>query len=257
MRLVSWNINGIRAAVGKGLERWVEATRPDVFCLQGTRDDSASVPEGYAILLAITVTGTPLRQKGHGGIATFCRQPAAAWRAGLAMTGFDDEERTPVTDVGDVTVYNVYFPNGKASPARLAYKLAFYAAFLDRIDAEVQSGRCVVFCGDVNTAHHSIDLARPMPNANRSGFLPEERVWLDRWVARWVDTFRHLHPDAESAYTRWDLRTHARARNVGWRLDYCFIHERWLSRVSDAGIAAELTALDHCPMWLKLAGGHV
>ncbi len=254
MYLYSWNINGIRAAVSKGLERWMEATYPDLLCLQETRADPVALPESMRRPAAYHSYWSPVAKQGYGGVATLCREPATGRRSGLGTPGFDDEGRVLVTNHGDITLYNVYFPNGKASPNRLAYKLAFYAAFLERVDADLQSGRCVLFCGDVNTAHHPIDLARPAPNARRSGFLPEERAWLDRWEAHgWVDTFRHLHPDCRGAYTWWDQRTGARSRNVGWRLDYCFIHQRHLGRVVGAGIAAEVTGSDHCPIWLELA----
>jgi exodeoxyribonuclease-3 len=254
MRLISWNVNGIRAAFAKGLAVWLESARPDVLCLQETRADGATLPEAIRHLGGYESYWAPLRKAGYGGVATFCRQPATAWRAGLGSPDFDDEGRVLIADVGDVSVYNVYFPNGKANAERLAYKLAFYEAFLTRIDADARAGRHIVFCGDVNTAHQAIDIARPAENAKRSGFLPQERAWLDRCVAHgWVDTFRHLHPDTAGAYTWWDPRTRARARNVGWRLDYCFIHQRDLARVRDAGIAAEVTGSDHCPIWLDLA----
>jgi exodeoxyribonuclease-3 len=254
VRIYSWNINGVRAAAGKGFETWLEQTRPEILCLQETRVDAESVPAALRSLSGYHSYWTPLRQKGYGGVATFCRQPADAWHAGLGIPGFDDEGRVLVTDHGDVRLLNVYFPNGKQSPARLAYKLAFYAAFLDYLDASATSDRCLVFCGDVNTAHQPIDIARPEDNEKRSGFLPEERAWLDRWIEHgWVDTFRHLHPDAEGAYTWWDPRTRARGRNVGWRLDYCFIHRRALDRMKGAGIATDVVGSDHCPVWLELA----
>lgn len=254
MRLYSWNINGIRAAANKGLERWLKTTQPDALFLQETRADQASLPDPLRHIGGYHGYWAPLRKQGYGGVATFCRQPASAWRVGLGAARFDDEDRVLITQIGDVSLYNVYFPNGKASAARLAYKLAFYAAFLDHIDAQVAEGRCIIFCGDVNTAHKPIDLARPAENARRSGFLPEERAWLDRWIDHgWVDTFRHMHPTAEGAYSWWDMRTHARARNVGWRLDYCFIHKSCVERVRDAGIATDATGSDHCPIWLEIA----
>jgi exodeoxyribonuclease-3 len=253
MRIDSWNVNGVRAAVRKGLNDWLNATRPDVLCLQETRLDPSDAPDRLRHLAGYHGYWAPLRRKGYGGVATFCRQPADAWRVGLGRQGFDDEGRVVVTEVGDLSRYNVYFPNGKASAARLAYKLAFYATFLDAIDAWHRSGRCVVFCGDVNTAHRSIDLARPAANAQSSGFLPEERAWLDRWSAHgWIDTFRHLHPDAAGAYTWWDPRTNARARNVGWRLDYCFLHRTHLARLVAAGVAADMAGSDHCPIWIEV-----
>jgi len=253
MRLYSWNINGVRAAVRKGLERWVAATGPDILCLQETRADPGSLPVDVRGMAGYYGYWAPVPRKGFSGVATLCRtEPSSTW-IGLNVPEFNDEHRVLVTEIGDVRVYNVYFPNGKASAARLEYKLAFYEAFLKRIDADFRAGKCVVFGGDVNTAHQPIDLARPRENARRSGFLPEERAWLDQWAEHgWIDTYRHLHPTAVGAYTWWDMRTNARARNVGWRLDYWFIHRHYLHRVVDAGIAADVTGSDHCPIWLEL-----
>jgi exodeoxyribonuclease-3 len=190
---------------------------------------------------------------GYSGVATFCREPSYGWTAGLGVERFDTEGRVLITDLGEFDLYNVYFPNGKASPERLAYKLDFYAAFLDHIDARAQAGSPIVFCGDVNTAHRPIDLARPKANEKFSGFLPEERACLDRWEAHgWIDCFRSLHPDARDAYTWWSTRTNARSHNVGWRLDYVFVHVSLLDHVKDAGICPDVLGSDHCPVWLEL-----
>ena len=165
----------------------------------------------------------------------------------------DGEGRLLRTDHGWFDLYNVYFPNGKASAERLAYKLRFYRRFLAHVDRRARAGRPIVFCGDTNTAHRPIDLARPKENETVSGFLPEERAWLDRWLDHgWVDVFRHLHPDERDAYTWWSTRTNARARNVGWRLDYFFVHETLLGRVRGAGIRADIMGSDHCPVWIDL-----
>ncbi|MEW5791174.1 MAG: exodeoxyribonuclease III [Pseudomonadota bacterium] len=253
MRLYSWNINGIRAAEKKGLLDWLTQTAPDVLCLQETKADPMELsdgllrPDGYRSYWAVA------EKKGYSGVATYCKSAPVAWRVGLSIERFDREGRVLVTDHGDFELYNVYFPNGKASPDRLAYKLDFYAAFLEHIDARVQAGKQVIFCGDVNTAHQPVDLARPRENEKISGFLPEERAHLDKWLAHgWVDVFRHLHPDARDAYTWWSLRTNARARNVGWRIDYFFVHQSLLPRVKDTGIAADVMGADHCPLWLEL-----
>jgi exodeoxyribonuclease-3 len=254
MRLYSWNVNGLRAAVKRGLLEWLLATRPDVLCLQETRVAPAVLspavlhPDGYRSYWAVA------SRSGYSGVATYCRRPVTAWHAGLALPHFDAEGRVLMTDLGDFELYNVYFPNGKLGPERLAYKLDFYAAFLSYVDARARAGRGVIFGGDVNTAHRPIDLARPKDNAKTSGFLAEERAWLDRWLAHgWVDSYRHCHPDAQGAYSWWDLRTGARARNVGWRLDYFFVHATLLPRVRDAGLSPEVMGADHCPVWLELA----
>lgn len=253
MRVISWNVNGVRAAVRHGLLGWLEREQPDLLCLQETRANPAALPEltrrppGYESAWAAG------ERSGYAGVATYARVPVVGSRVGLGIERFDREGRVVRSDLGGIALYNVYFPNGKASHERLTYKLDFYAAFLAHIDAEAAAGQSVVFCGDVNTAHRPIDLARPAANERVSGFLPVERAWLDRWREHgWVDSFRHLHPDARGAYTWWSPFARARDRNVGWRLDYCFIHERLLPRLRGAGIRADVLGSDHCPIWLDL-----
>lgn len=253
MRLYSWNVNGLRATLKKGLREWVAGAQPHCLCLQETKVDPATLSLEERELPGYEGVWATATRPGYSGVASFCRAPCGKGRAGLGIARFDAEGRVVVTDCGDFDLYNVYFPNGKGSLERLAYKLDFYDAFLEHINARVKAGRAVVFCGDVNTAHNPIDLARPKENEKISGFLPEERAWLDRWEREgWVDTFRHLYPD-RVGYSWWSLRTNARARNVGWRLDYFYAHESLLPRVKDAGIATEVMGADHCPVWLELA----
>ena len=176
----------------------------------------------------------------------------ALW-VGLGLPDFDDEERVLITEFPAFALYNIYFPNGRSSPARLAYKLAFYEAFQRHVAARAQHRRCLIVCGDVNTAHQDLDIAHPQRHRQESGFLPEERAWLDRFLADgWVDTFRHFHPQEPGAYTWWNPRARARERNVGWRLDYSFVPERCLGQVIDAGISPDIPGSDHCPIWLDV-----
>lgn len=254
MRLYSWNVNGIRAVVKKGFLDWLAVERPDVLCVQETKADPIVLaedilrPPGYESYWGVC------QRKGYSGVATYCQTPSPAWRAGFGIDRFDVEGRVVVTDLGEFDLYNVYFPNGGMGPERLAYKLEFYAAFLDHVEERMRAGRPIIFCGDVNTAHQPIDLARPKENQKTSGFLPQERAWLDIWVERgWVDTFRYLYPEAVGAYSYWDQRFNARARNVGWRIDYFFVHQDYLPWVKDAGICPEVMGSDHCPIWLELA----
>lgn len=255
MRLVSWNINGIRAAVNKGLLDFLATCRADVVCLQETKADPTALPPAVLFPPGYQSYWAAAQRPGYSGVATYCRQPVTGWRAGLGIARFDVEGRVVVTDLGSIELYNVYFPNGERSDERLAYKLDFYAAFLEHVDARLKEGRPVIFCGDVNTAHREIDLARPKENAKRSGFLPEERAWIDACLASgWVDTFRLLYPDKTDAYSWWDQRTGARARNIGWRIDYFFVPQSLVDRVKDAGISPEVTGSDHCPVWLEIDG---
>ncbi len=206
----------------------------------------SSAPAGYRSYWA------PAVRRGYSGVATFTRRRAEI-AVGIGLEHFDVEGRVLMTRIGDLDIYNVYFPKGVTGSPRLQYKLDFYEAFIAHVDREVAAGRNVVFCGDVNTAHRPADLARPKDNLRTSGFLPEERAHLDDWQRRgWVDTFRYLHPDVTGAYSWWTNRTGARERNIGWRIDYVYLHERLLPRLRGAGIAPQVMGSDHCPVWAEL-----
>ena len=171
---------------------------------------------------------------------------------GLGIEEFDREGRTIIAEYSDFVLLNSYFPNGSRDHNRVPYKLAFYDAFLDKCEALRAAGKRVIFCGDVNTAHREIDLARPKENQNVTGFLPEERAWLDKIISLgYVDTFRHFYPDLAEQYTWWHQVTFARARNVGWRIDYFFAAPEALPMVVDAFILPDVMGSDHCPVGLR------
>lgn len=258
MELASWNVNGIRAVQRKGALDWIWDSSLDVVCLQETKahpeqlDEALTAPEGWVAHWASA------ERKGYSGVATYTREASApaAVKVGFGTKRFDDEGRTLVTDHGDFLLYNVYFPNGKASAERLAYKLDFYAAFQKHVSAQVKKGRHVVICGDVNTAHREIDLARPKENEKISGFLPEERAWIDGFLADgWVDSFRAVHGDKTDVYTWWSMRTGARLRNIGWRIDYFYLDQSFSARLVDAWIRPEIMGSDHCPLGIALEIG--
>jgi exodeoxyribonuclease-3 len=253
MRLVSWNVNGIRAAIRHGFWQWLEADLPDVLCLQETRvhpeqqTSRMHSPAGYH---AYWHSG---ERKGYSGVATFCRQQPLAVRYGFGPARFDAEGRVLTTEYPGFTLLNVYFPSGQRGHERVAFKIDFYDTLLAHCAGLRAEGRRLVVCGDYNTAHRPIDLARPAQNKKTSGFLPEEREAMDRWLARgFVDIFRRLHPEAET-YTWWTYRFDARARNVGWRLDYFMITEDLLPDVRDTRILDQVTGSDHCPIELELS----
>jgi exodeoxyribonuclease-3 len=254
LRLLSWNVNGLRAAHKKGFLEWFLRERPDVLCLQETKAAPDQLPaelrevEGYRAHFA-----APTERKGYSGVALYTRLEPRDITGGFGVKRFDVEGRTQVADFGDFLLFNVYFPNGKSSAERLRYKMAFYKAFLKHLDKLKPAGERIVICGDVNTAHKEIDLARPKENAKVSGFLPEERAWLDELVAHgFVDTFRMFH-DKPEQYTWWDLKTRARERNVGWRIDYFFVSEDFTRNVKNAFILPEVMGSDHCPIGLELS----
>jgi exodeoxyribonuclease-3 len=253
MKLVSWNVNGIRAVEKKGFLDWLNSESPDVLCVQETkaRPDQLSPelrrPPGYS-----TYWHTAVR-KGYSGVATFSKTAPRHVQTGFGIEEFDVEGRVLVTGYPGFKLFNVYFPNGKQSQERLDYKLRFYAAFLEHCQGLHARGERLIVCGDVNTAHKEIDLARPKENEKVSGFLPEERQWIDRYLAHgFVDAFRALHPDEPEQYTWWHYVTNARARNVGWRIDYHLVSEGLMPAVVEASILADVMGSDHCPIALEL-----
>jgi len=251
-RLLSWNVNGVRAVVKKGFLEWLCRESPDVLCIQETKarpeqlGEELKQPRGYRAYWNYPEKG------GYGGVATFTREAPRSVAYDLDAPGLDTEGRVLIAVYPAFTLLNVYFPNGKRE-GRLKYKLDFYDAFLNHAQALRSQGHRLVICGDVNTAHREIDLARPRENQKVSGFLPEERAWIDKFLAHgYVDTFRHFHPETRQ-YTWWDMKTGARARNVGWRLDYFFVSEELLPALRQAFALPEVTGSDHCPVGVVLA----
>jgi exodeoxyribonuclease-3 len=252
--LLSWNVNGIRAGHKKGFLDWLAETSPDMLCLQETRAGEAQLPATLAQPAGYYgFWNNSRKKKGYSGTALLTRPEPLNVGFGLGIEKFDQEGRTIIAQYATFTLINCYFPNGGRDHSRVPFKLAFYDAFLDKCESLRAQGHNVIFCGDVNTAHQEIDLARPRENQNTSGFLPEERAWIDRVIeAGYVDTFRHFHPDLTGGYTWWSMPTRARQRNVGWRLDYFFVARELLDRVSDAFILPEVMGSDHCPVGLRL-----
>ena len=253
IKLVSWNVNGIRAAAKKGFLDWMTAINADIVCLQETKaspeqlDESLTNINGYHSHFSSSIV-----KKGYSGVVTYSRYAPVATAHGMGQSLFDNEGRIVATEFADFTLFNVYFPNGKASKERLQYKMDFYEAFQLHVSELVGKGRGVIVCGDVNTAHLEIDLARPKENIKVSGFLPEERAWMDRFFAAgFVDTFRIFNQEP-GQYTWWDMLTRARDRNVGWRIDYFFVSRNIADRVKNAAIHPDVMGSDHCPVSLEL-----
>ena len=251
MKILSWNVNGIRAVAQKGFLEWLAAESPDILCLQETKatpdqlGESLTAPEGYT-----TYWNSP-QKKGYAGVAVFTKKKPASVKTDFPPASFDTEARALILDFRDFILMNVYFPNGGMGPARLRYKLDFYDAFLEYVDSLKK--RSIVICGDFNTAHKEIDLARPKQNEIFSGFLPVEREWLDKFVSHgYADTFRRFSGEGGN-YTWWDYKTASRARNVGWRIDYFFVTKKLLPRLKDAFIMPDVQGSDHCPVGIEIA----
>ncbi len=252
--LLSWNVNGIRAINKKGFLPWLAEAGPDILCLQETRAEEWQLPAELAQPTGYRVFwNSSKRKRGYSGTALLTREAPLSVQFGLGLDEFDQEGRTIIAQYPGFTLLNCYFPNGGRDHKRVPFKLAFYEAFLDKCEQLRAQGQPIIFCGDVNTAHQEIDLARPQSNKNNTGFLPEERAWLDQVVeAGYVDTFRHFQPDLAGQYTWWSMVTKARGRNVGWRLDYFFVAAELLEAAAEAFILPEVMGSDHCPVGLRL-----
>ena len=253
MKLISWNVNGVRAVVKKGFLDWLDQEQPDILCLQETK---AHVDQLTAEILTDHGYHTfwhSGERRGYSGVATFCKEEPLYVQEGLGIERYDAEGRVLLTEHENFLLYNIYFPNGQKDNIRLQYKLDFYDELLPIINEQVESGNNVVVTGDWNTAHHPIDLARPKQNVNTSGFMLIEREKLDMYVENgWIDTFRLFHPEGDR-YSWWTYRFGARERNVGWRIDYFFVNEGVLDNVVDADIHDEIMGSDHCPVSLELS----
>lgn len=253
MRIISWNVNGIRAIAKKGLLDYIHEDAPDILCLQETKAHEVQLDETLTKIEGYQAAFCAGERKGYSGVATYTKIAPLSIRRGLEMDpAFDQEGRILIHEYEEFFLYNIYFPNGRASAERLDFKLRFYDAFLEHMEAtRKQSGKHIVVCGDYNTAHKEIDLARPRENQKISGFLPVERAWMDKLVEHgYVDTFRQFNQEPQQ-YTWWDTITRARERNVGWRLDYFFVNQEALPRVKDAFILQQVMGSDHCPVGIE------
>ena len=253
MKLYSWNVNGIRAAERKGFVDWLNKTQPDVLCLQETKARKEQLPESLLEGHGYHTYWHSAEKAGYSGVATYTKEEPTFVQEGLGIPRFDAEGRVLITEHPDFLLYNIYFPNGQRDQKRLDYKLDFYEELLVILDEQVESGVNVVVTGDWNTAHKEIDLAHPKANSKTSGFLPEERALIDRYMEHgYVDTFRLFHPEPER-YSWWTYRMGARARNVGWRIDYFFVNTGFIDRIIDADIYDEVMGSDHCPVSLEIS----
>lgn len=257
MRLVSWNVNGLRAAERKGFLKTLDAFDADVVGIQEVRASEEQLseallePDEHYFFLS-----TATSRKGYSGVGLYSRYEVAAIETSMGEERFDIEGRLQLATIGELHIANVYFPNGSGTNrnhGRVPYKLAFYRKLFSLLAPGLKRGERWLVMGDFNTAHEEIDLARPKQNQKTSGFLPKERQEFSRWLAAgWVDTFRHLHPDAEGHYTWWSQRGGARARNVGWRIDYILASPGAMPYLTDAFICPEIMGSDHCPLGVVL-----
>ena len=250
MKLISWNVNGLRAVVAKDGFGWLDEVKPDFLGLQEIKVKEDDVPKEIYNLGFKDISVNSGARAGYSGVMSLAKFDVQTQKAAF----FDDTEgRVLEHRFDDIVLFNIYFPNGQKDDERLAFKMDFYEKFLTYCKELVKSGKEVIFCGDVNTAHREIDLKNPKANSKTSGFLPIERAWIDEVLkSGFIDTFRAVNGDVENAYSWWSYRFNARAKNVGWRIDYFFISQGLKDRLKDAFILPEIAGSDHCPVGIEI-----
>ena len=252
MKLISWNVNGIRAAAQKGYLEWFIAEQPDILCLQETKAHPEQVPPELAAPDGYDAQWNSARRRGYSGVATFSKIKPLEIRKGLDVPEFDLEGRIIESHYENFVLINAYFPNGQRDHGRVPFKLEFSDRVLARCEDLKKQGKNIIICGDYNTAHKEIDLTYPKANQKTTGFLPHERAWIDKFIAHgYIDTFRQFNSEPEN-YTWWTYRLNARERNIGWRIDYFFVSENMLGNVKDAFILPEVMGSDHCPVGIEI-----
>ena len=252
MKLISWNVNGLRAALRAGLADFIAREQPDVLCLQEIKatpaDVDALVFDGYH------VTWNPAVRKGYSGVLIATRDRPHTTSAGLGLPEHDEEGRVLVTELDDLQVATVYTPNAQRGLTRLDYRLEWDRQFTRWLRARNRK-KPVVVCGDFNCAHEEIDLANPRENRRNAGFTDEERAGFSALLeAGFTDAFRALHPGEPGHYSWWTYRSDARARNIGWRLDYWLVSDALRPRLRRTALLREVMGSDHCPVLLELDG---
>ncbi len=253
MKIVSWNVNGIRALAKKPEFIWPFDQDADFICFQETKahpeqlPDDVLNPENYFSYFDHSKT-----KKGYSGVVIYTKKPPQEVIYGLGKKELDEEGRQITLVYKNFVLINCYFPNGGGGDHRLEYKLKYFEEFLKFIKKLEKKYSNIIFCGDINIAHQEIDLARPKENSNQIGFLSVERKMLDEFIANnFIDTFRELHPQ-KIQYTWWDMKSRARDRNVGWRLDYFFVNKSSLPKVKNSLIHNNIFGSDHCPVSLEI-----
>ncbi|MDR0502996.1 MAG: exodeoxyribonuclease III [Treponema sp.] len=256
MRIISWNVNGIRAVEKRGLVDWIVKENADILCLNETKAQPDQLSNE---LLNPPVKGKPYSvfwacsvKKGYSGVAIYTKEKPDDVRFS-GKPEFDSEGRVLIADYRDFSLIAAYFPNSQHERKRLDYKLAFNDVIFKLCKSIVKKGRRFLLCGDYNVAHTPIDLTHPKANENNAGYLPEEREWMDKFLAAGnIDTFRHFHPGEKGHYTWWSYMGGARAKNVGWRIDYNCVDKDFMPRVKSSIIRPEVQGSDHCPVEINL-----
>ncbi len=251
MKIITWNVNGIRAAVKKGFLEWFAQETPDILCVQETKAHPEQLPEALTCPPGYTSYWASAERKGYSGVVTYVKDKPQSMKVGFDIEEYDIEGRVISVTYPEFTLFNVYFPNGGRDLKRVDYKLAFYRDFLAYCNQRKEAGENIIISGDFNTAHQEIDLANPKANIKNTGFLPEERAWLDRYIEQgYLDVFRKFN-QSPGQYTWWSYRSGARAKNIGWRIDFFLLSENL--QATDNCILSDIMGSDHCPVALILS----
>lgn len=253
MKIISWNVNGIRACLKKDLMSFVRKQKPDILCLQETKAHKDQVePEGQLLGMKHSFWSSA-KKKGYSGVATFCETEPEEIRLGIGHSQYDEEGRIVVTNHGHFLLYNIYFPNGGSGEERHQFKQKFLEDLYNHLKISLNQGNSLVVVGDYNVAHTEQDIYDPIGLAKESGFLPEERHWMNRFLdLGFTDTFRYLHPEVKNKYTWWSYRELARISNRGWRIDYICISKDLEKNLKGAEILDGVRGSDHCPVLVNL-----
>lgn len=254
MKLASWNVNGLRACIRKGFLNWLEKQALDVVCLQETKVELEQIPEILKEHPKYSLTLFPAHKKGYSGVLTLVKKGIKVkHHLGIGIEKFDSEGRLIISEFENFVLFNAYYPNGQRDHKRVDFKLEFSEAVLQKALSFEKMGKNIILCGDFNTAYSEIDLANPKTNQKTTGFLPQERAWLDRLMSfGYTDTYRLFYPEKKGAYTWWTYRNQCRERNIGWRIDYFFVNKEMKNRVKKAFIQEDVLGSDHCPLGVQI-----
>jgi exodeoxyribonuclease-3 len=251
MRLISWNVNGIRSIYQKGFVEWITKESPDILCLQEIKADVEQFPSEITQLKSYKMHVSSADKKGYSGVATFSQEKILDTKK-LEKNIFDQEGRTLIHEYEKFFLLNCYFPNGQRDHGRVPYKMEYCDEILKTIK-KLDKKKPVIITGDFNTAHHPIDLANPKSNINTTGFLPLEREWMDKLQkAGFVDIYRDKYPEQTGAYTWWTYRGDCRERNIGWRIDYFLVSKNIINKVKKSKILTDVMGSDHAPIKLNI-----
>lgn len=253
MKIISYNLNGIRAATTKGFINWLEEESPEVICIQETKAQIDQMPTFELNSIGYDCYYFSAQKKGYSGVAILTKTKPDQVTYGMGIEKYDNEGRFIRADYGDLSIISVYHPSGTSGEERQDFKMQWLTDFQNYIHELSKTRKELIICGDYNICHREIDIHDPKGNAKNSGFLPEEREWIDGFInSGYTDSFRHLYPETKDKYSWWSYRHNSRAKNKGWRIDYCMVSDSIKDRIISADILSEVKHSDHCPVSLTL-----